>query len=106
MTHWLPIETGPKDNTQVLVALIRNDVVWRVSDAAFNGLGWYSKAGVSCHWRTHWAPMPKTWTEMEFLQQLYLLVNDMEQPLGDTTANTLRLRWAARLNDLLKRYIA
>jgi hypothetical protein len=55
---WMPIETGPTDKTLVLVALIRDGVIWRVSDAAFNGLGWYSKAGVACHWRTHWSPMP------------------------------------------------
>ena len=59
LTEWQPIETAPKDKTLVLVALIRDGVVWRASDAVFNGLGWYTKNGKACHWRTHWMPLPK-----------------------------------------------
>lgn len=55
---WQPIESAPTDRTLVLVALIKDGTVWRVSDAAFNGLGWYTKSGEACHWRTHWAPLP------------------------------------------------
>lgn len=55
---WLPIETAPKDKTLVIVALIRDDRVWRVSEASFNGLGWYDIGGKACHWRTHWMPLP------------------------------------------------
>ncbi len=55
---WQPMDTAPKDKTLVIVALIRDGVIWRVSDAAFNGLGWYTKSGEACHWRTHWMPLP------------------------------------------------
>lgn len=56
---WQLIDTAPKDDS-VLVALIRDGVIWRVSEARHNGVGWYTKSGESCHWRTHWAPMPGT----------------------------------------------
>lgn len=55
---WQQMETAPQNRTLVLVALIRDGVIWRASEAAFNGLGWYTKSGEACHWRTHWAPMP------------------------------------------------
>jgi len=55
---WQPIETAPKDGTLVLVAFIRDGSVLRASDAAFNGLGWYTRNGSACHWRTHWMPLP------------------------------------------------
>lgn len=58
MFKWQLIKTAPKDGTVVLVALIKDGNIWRVSDAAFNGLGWYTKnGGNSCHWRTHWMPL-------------------------------------------------
>lgn len=57
---WQPIDTAPK-NKLVLVALIKDDKIWRVSDAKFNGLGWYTRSGEACHWRTHWAFMPSWW---------------------------------------------
>ncbi len=55
---WQPIATAPsvRPGGLVLVALIRDGVIWRVSEAAFNGLGWYTKSGEACHWRTHWMP--------------------------------------------------
>jgi hypothetical protein len=57
---WLPIESAPKDGTSVLVALIRDSRVWRVSDARFNRIGWYTvHGGQSCHWSTHWMPLPE-----------------------------------------------
>ena len=55
--RWQPIADG-KDGTLRIVALIRNGVVWWVSDAAFNGLGWYTKNGEACHWATHQMPLP------------------------------------------------
>ena len=55
---WQPIETAPKDGTRVLVAMIQDERVWRVSDASFRQIGWYTGGGESCHWRTHWMPMP------------------------------------------------
>lgn len=55
---WQPIKTAPKDGTLVVVGLINAGIVWRISDAAFNGLGWYTKSGESCHWATYWAPLP------------------------------------------------
>ena len=54
---WQVMDTAPKGEL-VLVALIRDGVIWRVSDAQHNGLGWYTKNGRACHWRTHWARMP------------------------------------------------
>ncbi len=56
---WQPIMTAPsaRPGELVLVALIRDGVIWRVSEAAFNGLGWYTKSGEACHWRTHWMPL-------------------------------------------------
>lgn len=58
--QWHDIGTAPK-NRLVLVANIVGEVIHRVSDAKFNGLGWYSRNGEACHWRTHWAPMPSWW---------------------------------------------
>jgi hypothetical protein len=59
---WQPIETAdaPRGGSRdyVLVALIVRGVVHRVSEAAFNGVGWYDKGGKACHWRTHWMPLP------------------------------------------------
>lgn len=58
--EWQPVATAPRDGTRVLVALIGDDG-WprRVRDAAFNGFGWYTTTGEACHWRSHWAPMPR-----------------------------------------------
>lgn len=58
MSAWQPIETAPKDEGLLIVALIRDGKVWRVSEATFNGLGWYDVGGKACHWRTHWMPLP------------------------------------------------
>lgn len=60
MSDWQPIEMAPRERkTPVLVALIRDGCIYRVSDAEFNGLGFYTKfGGQSCHWATHWAPLP------------------------------------------------
>jgi len=58
---WQPIATAPQGLTNrqhVIVALIRDGVVRRISEARFNGIGWYDKAGTQCHWRTHWMPLP------------------------------------------------
>lgn len=55
---WQPIDTHDKDDRELnLVALIRDGVIWRVSEARDTGLGWYSKSGEACHWRTHWMPL-------------------------------------------------
>jgi hypothetical protein len=58
MHKWLSIESAPKDGTYVIVALVYDGVAQRVSEARFNGVGWYNKGGNSCHWRTHWTSMP------------------------------------------------
>ena len=55
---WQSIETHDKSSKPILVALIRDGRIWRVSDASFNGLGYYTvHGGESCHWRTHWMPL-------------------------------------------------
>jgi hypothetical protein len=60
-TGWQPIATAPAKRL-VLVALIDGEVIHRVSDARNSGLGWFTRnGGVSCHWATHWAPMPPWW---------------------------------------------
>lgn len=60
---WMSIETAPK-GPPVIVALISDGRVWRVSDAKFNRIGWYTvHGGQSCHWATHWIPMPPTGTK-------------------------------------------
>lgn len=55
---WRPIESAPKDKTYVIVGLSDKGIIWRVSEAAFNGLGWYDKGGKSCHWANVWMPLP------------------------------------------------
>lgn len=56
---WQPIDGAPElPMDWVLVALIREGVIWRVSEAKFNGLGWYDRGGKACHWRTHFLPLP------------------------------------------------
>lgn len=55
---WQPIEEAPRDRRPVVVALIRDGKIWRVSDALFNGLGWYTvTGGHACPWATHYLPM-------------------------------------------------
>ena len=57
---WQTLHSAPRDKTPVIVGLVRDGRVWRVSDAAHNGLGWYSlHGGQSCHWATHWMPLPQ-----------------------------------------------
>ena len=58
--EWQPIETAPKDGTVILVALIKDGHVMRVSDARHvKDLGLYTRfGGEACHWRTHWMPLP------------------------------------------------
>lgn len=59
LREWQPITTNQSlKGEYVLVAMITDGQVRRVSEAAHNGLGWYDKGGKSCHWRTHWAPIP------------------------------------------------
>lgn len=62
---WQPIEIHDKSSDLILVALIRGGRIWRVSDAQFNGLGYYSISGDACHWRTHWMPLPAAPTGTE-----------------------------------------
>jgi hypothetical protein len=58
LREWQPITTNQSlKGEYVLVAMITDGQVRRVSEAAHNGLGWYDKGGKSCHWRTHWAPI-------------------------------------------------
>lgn len=57
---WQPKDGCPR-NEPVLVALIKDGKVWRVSDAKHNGLGFYTiNGGVACHWATHFLPLPPT----------------------------------------------
>lgn len=56
---WQPIATAPKDGTPVIVALIRRGRIWRVSDAYWNDLAWYTiEGGKGVSWATHWIPLP------------------------------------------------
>ena len=56
---WQLIDDSHKGGKPMLIALIRDGKVWRVSDAAHNGLGWYTlNGGVACHWATHAMPLP------------------------------------------------
>lgn len=58
--EWRPIETAPRDATPVLLGLIADGRVWRASDAKFYGVGFYTlHGGQSCHWATHWMPLPE-----------------------------------------------
>jgi len=57
--QWQPIETAPKDDTAILVANIVNGALYRVSDATFAYVGWFTRyGGVGCSWATHWTPLP------------------------------------------------
>ncbi len=57
---WQPIDDTAKQGQMVLVALIRDGKVWRVSEAKHSGLGFYTaNGGLGCHWATHWTPMPE-----------------------------------------------
>ena len=57
---WQPINTAPKNGKFIIIALIRyGDTVWRVSDAAHNGLLWYTKNGNQTFNPTHWMPLPE-----------------------------------------------
>lgn len=61
--QWKPIESAPKDRP-VIVGLVKDGRVWRVSDAKHNGLGWYSlHGGQSCHWATHFIELPDAPTQ-------------------------------------------
>lgn len=66
---WQPIETAPKDGTRVLVAHVRDGVIARVSEARFDGLGWYNNGGEGCHWRTHWMPLPQVGSAPDSLSE-------------------------------------
>jgi hypothetical protein len=60
---WQPIDDEAKKSA-VLIALIRDGKVWRVSDAKHNGLSFYTiNGGIACHWATHWMPLPAPPTE-------------------------------------------
>lgn len=59
---WQPLRTHDKSSDMVLVALIRNGQVWRVSEARYDGYGYYNTGGYACHWATHWMPLPKDYT--------------------------------------------
>lgn len=56
---WQPIETAPKDEV-ILAGFIDHGFVYRVSDAHWNRTGWFNVGGVSCHWATHWMPLPSS----------------------------------------------
>ncbi len=55
---WRPIATAPRDR-RILVGLIVDGVLQRVSDARFQHVGFYTwNGGVACHWATHWTDAP------------------------------------------------
>jgi hypothetical protein len=56
---WQPLRTHDKSTDMVLVALIRNGQVLRVSEARHDGHGYYNTGGYACHWATHFMPLPK-----------------------------------------------
>jgi len=56
---WQPLRTHDQSKEMVLVALVRDSKPWRVSEASYNGFGFYDVGGYACHWATHWMPMPK-----------------------------------------------
>ena len=57
---WKPIKNVP-DNRLVLLANITGERINRVSDGKSTDIGLFSRNGQSCHWATHWAPMPPWW---------------------------------------------
>lgn len=59
MIKWQTIESAPKDGTLIIGALIWNGQIWRITDAKFSVIGWYTRNGEVCYWITHWIPIPK-----------------------------------------------
>jgi hypothetical protein len=58
-SQWRPIAEAPRHATPILVGLIEDRKVWRASDAKFYGVGFYTlHGGQSCHWATHFQPLP------------------------------------------------
>lgn len=65
MSDWQPIETAPKDGTEVLVyePLLGGEInfaSWRVSDAYTSGGTWQTRQWLYTARPTHWMPIPNT----------------------------------------------
>lgn len=55
---WQPIATAPKDKP-FIGALIRDGRIWRVHDAQWQKIGFYTlNGGEGLHFLTHWQPLP------------------------------------------------
>jgi hypothetical protein len=116
---WSPIRTHDpaKDTGTILVALVRDGKVYRVSEATHNGFGYYDVGGYACHWVTHWMPMPKVGyakehkpddlraivssylTDETAIHALLCDLRTLEQALADTRADYAA--FAARVSDSL-----
>lgn len=54
---WQPIETAPKDGSQVLVYAVRRTGPLVASAANRTGSQWWA-VNIGCLWPTHWMPLP------------------------------------------------
>ena len=54
-----PIETAPKDGTEIIGYLVVRSLVRRVFDMRHNGLAWYTINGHRVPEPTHWTHLPE-----------------------------------------------
>jgi len=55
---WKKIASAPRDK-KILVALVQDGRIYRVSEATFYSFAFYDTAGKNCHWATHWMLLPE-----------------------------------------------
>jgi hypothetical protein len=62
MSNWRPIETAPKDGTEVIAASVHTvrerPRVWHVYLTAWDAAGWVTSRGGAAE-PTHWIPCPE-----------------------------------------------